>query len=115
MESGVIRQGYDFNVEPFVAKGSMPSFEAVRISRKNVLLETMKPAEDGSGDLVLRLYEAAGAAVEAEVTVDLTVREAYECNMLEEKKRRLWETEGETPSLRLSFRAFEIKTLRLCR
>ncbi len=115
LTSDVIWQGYDLNVEPLVVKGSTPSFEAVHISRKNVFLETMKPAEDRSGDIILRLYEAAGAAVETEITVNLPVGEVYECNMMEEGKQKIWESKGEGFSLRLLFRAFEIKTLRLCR
>ena len=75
----------------------------------------MKPAEDRSGDIILRLYEAAGAAVETEITVNLPVGEVYECNMMEEGKQKIWESKGEGFSLRLLFRAFEIKTLRLCR
>lgn len=115
IDSDVVEQGYDFNVEPFAVNGSAPSFEAVKINRKNVILETMKPAEDGSGDIILRLYEAAGAAVETEITLNLPVREVCECNMLEEEKGKICKDLEETPSLHLAFRAFEIKTLRLCR
>lgn len=113
LESDVIRQGYDFNVEPFLAEGSLPSFEAVNIHNKNVILETMKPAEDGSGDIILRFYEAAGAAVDTKIDLHLPAEKIWECNMLEEEKKELWEKKD--PCLHLTFRAFEIKTLRLHR
>ena len=113
LESDVVRQGYEFNVEPFVIEGSAPAFESVSILPKNVILETMKPAEDGSGDVILRIYEAAGAAVDAEIRIELPIGKIWECNMLEEEKTLLWEGEEDFPCLHSVFRAFEIKTLRL--
>ncbi len=113
LESDVVRQGYEFNVEPFVIEGSAPAVESVSILPKNVILETMKPAEDGSGDVILRIYEAAGAAVDAEIRIELPIGKIWECNMLEEEKTLLWEGEEDFPCLHSVFRAFEIKTLRL--
>ena len=113
IESDVVRQGYEFNVEPFVIEGSIPAFEAVSILPKNIILEAMKPAEDGSGDVIFRLYEAAGAAVNAEIKIELPVGKIWECNMLEEEKTLLSEEKENLPVLHLAFRAFEIKTLRL--
>jgi alpha-mannosidase len=113
IESDVVRQGYEFNVEPFVIEGSIPAFEAVSILPKNIILEAMKPAEDGSGDVIFRLYEAAGAAVNAEIKIELPVGKIWECNMLEEEKTLLSEGKENLPVLHLAFRAFEIKTLRL--
>jgi len=113
IESDVVRQGYEFNVEPFVIEGSIPAFEAVSILPKNIILEAMKPAEDGSGDVIFRLYEAAGAAVNAEIKIELPIGKIWECNMLEEEKTLLSEGKENLPVLHLAFRAFEIKTLRL--
>lgn len=107
--SDVIRQGYALNVKPGIFKGTGRGFSFLQIDKKNIILEALKPAEDGSGDVILRVYEAAGAAVEAELAFGCTVDKIGECNMLEKGLNPL-KTEGN--KLRLSFRAFEIKTLR---
>lgn len=109
-DSDVIRQGYELNVAPMLTGGKSASREAVHIDRKNVILDTMKPAEDGSGDLILRLYEAAGAAVSAHIRLNLPVASVHTADMLERIQKDLPFT---APTLPLSFRAFEIKTLRL--
>ncbi len=49
----------------------------------NVILETVKPAEDGSADVVLRLYEAKRAAVRCSLTTTLPIVSACTVDMLE--------------------------------
>lgn len=106
----VVRQGYELNVNPPVSAGAVKNFSAVNIERENVILDTMKPAEDGSGDVILRLYEAKKAAVEAEISLGFKVREAYLCDMLENTLEEVAVTDGK---VKLPFRTFEIKTLRV--
>ncbi len=109
IDSDVIRQGYELNVKPIVFKGKYDNFSFADIDKKNIFLDTIKPAEDGSGDIVLRLYEAAGAATKAKVKTVLK-GEAYLCNMLEEESEKTEFADGE---LLLDFRAFEVKTIRI--
>ena len=109
-ESDVVRQGYELNVKPQITAGSAHSFSAVAIEKANVILDTMKPAEDGSDDVILRFYESQKAAVETEIAVQINAKKAYLCDMLENTKE---EIPFENGKLRLSFRAFEIKTVRL--
>ena len=59
----VVRQGYELNVPALVMPGSTSRFSQIQIDRENILLDTMKPAEDGSGDIILRLYESKKTAV----------------------------------------------------
>lgn|GEM_PF-4794210 len=66
-------------------------------------------------EIILRFYEAAGAAVDAEIDLHLPAEKIWECNMLEEEEKELWERKEDSPCLHLTFRAFEIKTLRLHR
>ncbi len=112
IDSDVVRQGYEFNIAPYRAQGGTAKFEAVRIDKKNIIMETMKPAEDKSGDIILRLYEAAGAAVQATVQIGFPEGEIHICDMLEQEQEELGESEPGTCWYKLSFRAFEIKTLR---
>lgn len=111
-ESDVVRQGYELNVKPVVAGGAVPTFSALNIDKENVILDTMKPAEDGSGDIILRLYESKKAAVLATVTLSdlLQGEKVYLCDMLENCKEEISVENGEIP---LNFRAFEVKTVRI--
>lgn len=106
----VVRQGYELNVAPVVAEGGSRDFSLISIDKENVLADTLKPAEDGSDDLILRLYEAKKAAVTAGIHVDMGDMRAYICDMLENK---LEEVPVEDGKLSLPFRAFEVKTIRL--
>ena len=108
----VVRQGYELNVKPPVTKGSTKFFSAVAIEKDNVILDTMKPAEDGSGDIILRLYESKKAAVETEVCLQFGAAKAYLCDMLENVVEDLDLTDGK---IVLQFHAFEIKTIRVKR
>lgn len=108
----VVRQGYELNVKPPVTTGSRKRFSAVEIAKENVILDTMKPAEDGSGDIILRLYESKKAAVETKVCLQFGADRAYLCDMLENVIEELSVTDG---AVILQFRAFEIKTIRVKR
>lgn len=106
----VIRQGYELNSGLKLTRGSAGSCSLLDIGRKNIILETVKPAEDGSGDLILRFYEAAGAAVETDICFHAEIEKLWKCNMLEEKGKELKQKEGR---IRLNFGMFEIKTIRM--
>ncbi len=112
VDSDVVRQGYELNVKPVVSKGAVERFSAVTVDKANVILDTMKPAEDGSGDIVLRLYEAKKAAAKAEVSLQFGAAKAYLCDMLENVIEEVPVTDGK---IVLPFRAFEIKTVRVKR
>ena len=107
----VVRQGYELNVDPVVVSGGGRDFSLLSIDQDNIFADTLKPAEDGSGDWILRLYEAKKAARNARIQVELENFRAYECDMLETV---LQEIPVEGGRLSLDFRAFEVKTIRLC-
>ena len=109
-DSDVVRQGYEMNVKPVITAGVVDTFSAFGVEKDNVILESVKLAEDGSGDLILRLYEAKKAAVNTKVFTALNVAQAWTCDMLEKKEA---EVAVEDNTVSLDFRAFEIKTLRL--
>ena len=128
MDSDVVRQGYELNVKPYVAAGSGQDFSLLSIDRSNIILDTMKPAEDGSGDIILRLYESKKAETSAGVQLSPELLGAggalnrgedrasdchvYACDMLENVTEELPVTDG---ALALSFHPFEIKTVRISR
>lgn len=112
-QSSAVRQGYELNVKPLVLPGVAPLAQTgsvFTVDQPNVILETVKPAEDGSKDLVLRLYESKKAAGAARVSWKLKGYEAWLCDMLENP---IHQVETEADSCQLDFGAFEVKTLRL--
>ena len=116
MESGLVREGYDLNVPVLTIpgdanEGSLASVREPGAHQSNVVVETVKPAEDGSGDTVVRLYESMGTATRCELRTALPMRSALATTMLEEKEADLEVKDG---VVALEFRPFEIKTIRLC-
>lgn len=109
MDSDVVRQGYELNVTPRISEGAVETFSAASVDKANVILDTVKPAEDGSGDIVLRFYESKKAAVTAKVRC-MAGSKAYLCDMLENVTEEIPIEDG---CLTLAFRAFEIKTIRI--
>lgn len=75
-----------------------------------VKLETVKPAENGKG-IVIRLYEYAGGRASILLHSQLAFSKAELCNMLEETLEA--DLAILDNSLSLSFKPFEIKTIRL--
>jgi len=75
-----------------------------------VIVETVKPAEDGSGDIIVRLYEAMRAATRCTLRTTLPVTSARLTDMLERGDTSLAVRDG---AIALDFRAFEVKTVRL--
>jgi alpha-mannosidase len=109
-ESDLVREAYELNVEPLVVPGGAGEGSLFQLDAPNVVIETVKPAEDGSGDIVVRLYEAKRAATRCTLRTSLPVARALETNMLEEGGEPLPFRGG---LVALDLRPFEIKTVRL--
>ncbi len=113
LESGVVREAYDLNVPVLVvpasggeAHGSLFSLDAA-----NVIIETVKPAEDGSPDVIVRLYEAMRTATRCTLSTRLPARAFSFTNLVEEEQSA--PAPLQDGSIALDFRPFEIKTVRL--
>lgn len=112
-ESDVVRQGYELNVPMLTAPYEGVSQSYFSISNPSIILETIKPAQDGSEDLILRLYESHGSHAQSKLSMYLPVECVYETSMLEKEIGR--EFEIRCNQISLEFRPFEIKTLRMKR
>ena len=108
MDSPVVREAYDLNVPMQTIPGTCASFSAFRTDAPNVFIDTVKPAEDGSGDVILRLYEAKRADTCCRLTADVPMAEAWTCDLLENPQNRL-----NLRSDALHFHPFEVKTIRI--
>jgi alpha-mannosidase len=110
--------GYRMNLAPRVVAGA--EGDEVRplltVSAPGVVVEAVKLAEDGSGDLVVRLYEALGQREHAEVRFEAPHATVLETDLLErpleEASAIVSRSEG---GVRLRLRPFQIVTLRVAR
>jgi alpha-mannosidase len=110
-QSGVVREAYDLNVPAGFQPGTAVETSLFQVDAPNVVIEAVKPAEDGSGDCIVRLYESKHAQTECVLMTALSVARAVRTNMLEEAPSRpLAVRKG---AMSLSFKPFEIITLRL--
>ncbi|MGD2175393.1 MAG: glycoside hydrolase family 38 C-terminal domain-containing protein [Candidatus Brocadiaceae bacterium] len=109
-DSDVVQEAYDLNCPTWTAPGSAGTRSLFRLDASNLVLEAIKPAQDGSGDLVLRIYECKRMATRAVLSTPLPLAGAALADMLERRQAELEVGDGRIP---LEFRPFEIKTVRL--
>ena len=112
LASPVVDEAYDLNVPAVTAEGAVDPLSVFSVSAPNVYIDTVKPAEDGSGDLILRLYEAKNADTDCSLTINLPAARAWETSLLEKDGKELPLADGK---LALHFHNFEVKTLRIAR
>ena len=106
----VVKQGYELNEKPRLVPGCVPTFSMASVKSGTVVLDTIKPALDRSGDLILRLYESKRAAGKAQILLNVDAKKAWLCDMLENKEQEIVIKDG---MLELEFGAFQIQTIRL--
>ncbi|HWU45599.1 MAG TPA: glycoside hydrolase family 38 C-terminal domain-containing protein [Humibacter sp.] len=107
-----VREGYRLNLPARPAATRLEPL--LRVAGDGVIVEAVKLAEDRSGDLIVRLYEAYGRRASAAVTVDADVAAISETDLLERPLAQppaLVDADGATASLRL--RPFQLVTLRV--
>ena len=78
-----------------------------RVDAENVILETVKQAENGEG-VVLRLYESRNMRTDATLYLGARILRAWHCDLLEQKKQEL-AVQGN--SVRFEMRPYEISTI----
>jgi alpha-mannosidase len=78
-------------------------------SSPNVIIETIKRAEDGNG-IILRLYESQRRRGPAQIRAGFGVQAAWETNLLEENESQL---EVENDTIQLVLRPYQIVTIRV--
>jgi alpha-mannosidase len=103
-------EGYRANLRLRRRQGSRIVEPLVEIDNPAVVVEAVKLADDRSGDVVLRLYEALGGRARALCTARVALAGAHICDLLE---RPLRELSVESASVALDLRPFEILTVRL--
>ncbi|WP_223591734.1 alpha-mannosidase [Neobacillus bataviensis] len=115
-EGDIVKEAYDLNVPLMAAElkanpsGNLPDdFQFAEIDRDNVLLETVKKAEDDDS-IVVRFYEYKQFRNKTNVTFAKPIRKAVECNLMEEEEMPA-DYQGKTLSFSVS--PYEIKTFKV--
>jgi alpha-mannosidase len=112
LDAPVVHEAYSLNVPPQVITGQVADFSAFELDSFNVFIDTVKPARDQSGDLILRLYEAKRADTDCVLAINVPARSVHLCDMLENTQEELPMEHG---CVKLHFGTFEVKTLRIKR
>ncbi len=94
-QAGTVQESYKLNQGAYAVQGGEAgqSYSFASINKNNVVLETVKQAEDGDGT-VLRLYECENAKTKVTMTVPAGVTKAYTTNLLEEIEEELTVADG---------------------
>jgi alpha-mannosidase len=121
-EAQSVRRAYELNAPVVCVAGhkkatSRPDASAhgrtsssfIQTDCSHVIVETVKPAEDGDG-LIVRLYEAHNQRGHGTLTFVTPLLSAQECNLLEEP---LNDVSCQGKMLAFQVRPFEIKTFRV--
>ena len=114
-EAGTIKQAYDLN-NPMTAlsvsanNGKLAdNFSALKVSNDNVVVETIKKAEDDEA-YIIRAYEAHNRRTNAEFEVGFDVSKAYICDLMENE---LEEIVIKDNKFTLNIKPFEICTIKI--
>ena len=114
-ESDTLRLAYELNRPMTVqnaagAKTTVPeSFSVAECDAENVVLDTVKPEEDGNGT-ILRFYEAGDRRTKATVTLGIPARRAVLCDLLE---REIGDIPLKNGTFTYTFGNFEIVTIKI--
>ena len=112
IDADVVRQGWELNVPVTETVGTASTVSLMQVDAPNVIIDTVKSAEDGSSDMILRLYECKHAATEATLTLNMPVQSIVRCDLME---RPMEEIKVEGNQAVLNMRGFEVLSLRVKR
>ena len=109
--NGTVREAYCLNQPALSFRGGKAGseFSLASVGAPNVVLETVKQAEDGDGWIV-RLYECDNARTETFLRWNRPAVSVEECNCIEEKKT---DVSFENGQIHFTILPYEIKTFRI--
>ena len=111
-DAGVVKAGYEFSVFTYDDDTRSGSCHAgFWCDSDAIILETIKPADDGSDDIILRLYESLRTQASGVLRLPFAAK-VYESSMDESETGALL---GEGCEIPLTMKPFEIRTLRVVR
>ncbi|MGC1213740.1 MAG: glycoside hydrolase family 38 C-terminal domain-containing protein [Micromonospora sp.] len=111
-----VREGYRANLPLRRHAGAAPVRPLIEVTNPAVVVEAVKLADDRSGDVVVRLYEALGGRARARLTASFDLAAVQVCDVLEREDAEVAAlapvaVDGNTVDLTLA--PFQVVTLRL--
>ncbi|MPY58009.1 alpha-mannosidase [Streptomyces spongiae] len=108
-----VREGYHLNLPERALPGSTPVAPLVSVDHEGVVVEAVKLADDRSGDVVVRLYEALGVRTRAILGTGFPLASATATDLLERPLDDTTSHQIVGGAVHLRLRPFQILTLRL--
>lgn len=118
--AGTIAEGYRINLPVRTVDAAASDITPLlAVDDPGVVVEAVKLAEDGSGDVVVRLYEALGVRTTARLTASFAATAVTETDLLERDGEPSVVTDAvvdaDSVSVALALRPFQLVTLRFAR
>jgi alpha-mannosidase len=110
-----VELGYRTNLPVRSLRGGRPVEPLVTVSSPGIVVEAVKLAEDGSGDVVVRLYEAHGRRTSGVVSPGFDVASVAVTDLLERPLDPPAGVHPDAAATRLELRPFQLVTLRFAR
>jgi alpha-mannosidase len=109
-----VQEGYRTNLAPRLLRGASPVEPLFSVTNPALVIEAVKLAEDGSGDVIVRLYESLGQRSGGRITGNFPAKAIQTVDLLErEVPAPGVEPDGTGAALHL--RPFQLVTLRFVR
>ncbi len=109
-----VEEGYRTNLAPRMVKGAHGVEPLFTVFNQGLVIEAVKLAEDGSGDVIVRLYESLGERSTGLVTANFEARGVHPVDLLERPVAAPGVTAG-LDAAELVLRPFQLVTLRFVR
>ncbi|MFG6368666.1 MAG: alpha-mannosidase [Lachnospiraceae bacterium] len=109
--AGTVAEAYKLN-QPLLVQSqakALDAFSYASVSNANVIVETIKRAEDGEGT-VIRMYESENAYTKTKLTVNADFKKAFICNLLEETE---CEASVSGKQIEVVLKPYEVVTVKL--
>lgn len=112
-----VQEGYRLNLPIRSTSGSSDQLAPPVIATDTpaIVVEAVKLAEDRSGDVVVRLYEALGSKARGEMTTGFEWKEVHETDLMERTVPNAAVVNVSDERVSLSLRPFQLVTLRFVR
>ncbi|MFE9172617.1 alpha-mannosidase [Streptomyces kebangsaanensis] len=110
-----VREGWRINLPERRLTGAGEVAPLVAVDEDAVVVTAVKPADDGSGDVVVRFHEAHGGRARATLTAGFEVADVTVTDLLERPLPEAEAPERDGDRIALRLRPFELMTLRLRR
>ncbi|CAH0184823.1 Mannosylglycerate hydrolase [Arthrobacter sp. Bi83] len=109
-----VEEGYRANLAPRRMTGGHAVEPLVTVDNRALVVEAVKLAEDGSGDVIVRLYESLGERSAGRLTANFPAKSVRAVDLLEREVDAPGVVAGRE-SAELTLRPFQLVTLRFAR